>query len=319
LVVAEIVLSAIDARILLNRPRTIGLRHYDDYEMAFTELADAEDAQVELQQLLLEYELRVNPTKTFVREIPIQFEPAWLYEIRELKFRPKPRGQATDLIRFFDKISEIVLSHRNEHVVRYALSRLSSFVPHQNNWRLYQALLSEALLVEPGAVFEYLQNLILCTNFENAVERGLLEPALNLIVEKLTPLGYHYEVAWALWAIIAFRFNVEAPAARSIERTENSILALLALDAESQGLIPTGLSKASWGTRMETRELWEEEWLLAYEANVHGWLPSVGAGDHVAADPCFSFLKNLNVAFYSSVQGPIILGRWATALAAAYP
>jgi hypothetical protein len=37
--------------------------------------------------------------------------------------------------------------------------------------------------------------------------------------------------------------------------------------------------------------LYDEHWLLAYEANVKGWLPSVSGTDHVAADPNFGFLK----------------------------
>ena len=51
---------------------------------------------------------------------------------------------------------------------------------------------------------------------------------------------------------------------------------------------------------MSTPELYEEQWLLAYEANVKGWLPSQGGPDHVAADNNFGFLKNSAVEFYVS-------------------
>jgi hypothetical protein len=49
---------------------------------------------------------------------------------------------------------------------------------------------------------------------------------------------------------------------------------------------------------MSADALYDEHWLLAYEANVKGWLPSVSGTDHVAADPNFGFLKSRKVFFY---------------------
>ena len=50
---------------------------------------------------------------------------------------------------------------------------------------------------------------------------------------------------------------------------------------------------------MTATSLYDEYWLLAYEANVRAWLPNV-SGDHVAADKWFSQLKTANVRFYKS-------------------
>ncbi len=49
---------------------------------------------------------------------------------------------------------------------------------------------------------------------------------------------------------------------------------------------------------MSADALYDEHWLLAYEANVKGWLPSVSGTDHVAADPNFGFLKSRKAFFY---------------------
>ena len=54
----------------------------------------------------------------------------------------------------------------------------------------------------------------------------------------------------------------------------------------------------SWQAAMTRDELVGRLWLLSYEANVKGWLPSVVAGDHVSADPIFKFLKDAGVHFY---------------------
>lgn len=49
---------------------------------------------------------------------------------------------------------------------------------------------------------------------------------------------------------------------------------------------------------MDTENLYSEHWLLAYEANIKGWLPSVTSRDHVMADSRFGFLKSNGVEFY---------------------
>jgi hypothetical protein len=57
---------------------------------------------------------------------------------------------------------------------------------------------------------------------------------------------------------------------------------------------------------MTADALYDEYWLLAYEANYQGWLSSVGATDHVAADPNFGFLKSNNVSFYDQSRATAV-------------
>jgi len=74
LVVAEVVLTAVDLAIAARRPR--GFRLIDDYELGFSTLADAEQALMELQGTLAEYELNLNPRKTRIVEGPLPLR-AW--------------------------------------------------------------------------------------------------------------------------------------------------------------------------------------------------------------------------------------------------
>jgi len=54
-----------------------------------------------------------------------------------------------------------------------------------------------------------------------------------------------------------------------------------------------------------------EQWLLSYEANVKGWLPSRGGGDHVAQHSAFAYLKRLGVSFYDPQR--VVVGTPASA------
>lgn len=49
---------------------------------------------------------------------------------------------------------------------------------------------------------------------------------------------------------------------------------------------------------MHEEELVESQWLLAYEANVKGWLPNLGGVDFVAASKHFGPMKAAGVSFY---------------------
>jgi hypothetical protein len=81
---------------------------------------------------------------------------------------------------------------------------------------------------------------------------------------------------------------------------DDSVVALLALDALQRGLVPNGLNPGNWLSHMNVTGLYSEHWLLSYEANFKGWLPSIGGGDHVSTDVNFGLLKQQGVYFYDN-------------------
>jgi hypothetical protein len=100
---------------------------------------------------------------------------------------------------------------------------------------------------------------------------------------------------------------MSATACNALSLCDDSIVALLALHCEAENLCATPLDKTLWATYMTQQDLYEEHWVLAYEANVKGWLPSQGLQNHVDADPNFAFLKQTGVSFYdtSSAAPPV--------------
>jgi hypothetical protein len=72
------------------------------------------------------------------------------------------------------------------------------------------------------------------------------------------------------------------------------------LHCERQGALSKPLDKTLWASHMTADALYDEFWLLAYEANFKGWLRSAGRVDYVAQDPNFGFLKANNVCFYDT-------------------
>ena len=78
---------------------------------------------------------------------------------------------------------------------------------------------------------------------------------------------------------------------------DDSVVALLALDAEQRGLFQEKLKKDIWLQHMNAEGLYEEHWLLSYEANVKNWIPTTGR-DYVNEESRFGYLKKKGVQFY---------------------
>jgi hypothetical protein len=129
---------------------------------------------------------------------------------------------------------------------------------------------------------------------------SLINEVLNHIVINACPLGYTNETAWSLWGLIHWNLKIDLEAATVISKTSDTVIALLALDAQRRGLIPNGLDLTLWESFMTTDDLYGKQWLLSYEANKKGWLPSYGtSADHVMAESNFNFLKSNDVSFYN--------------------
>lgn len=86
--------------------------------------------------------------------------------------------------------------------------------------------------------------------------------------------------------------------AKCISQIMDSIIVLIALDLNNNGLITNGLDKSNWIDVMSDGQLYDDNWLLCYEANVKGWLHSRKGKDYIAKDKFFSYLRGYNIQFY---------------------
>lgn len=78
LIIAEVVLSAIDKQIHRKQPRVRGFRWFDDYELNTSSRDHAEVALGALQEALGGYEIALNSEKTAITELPCELEQQWV-------------------------------------------------------------------------------------------------------------------------------------------------------------------------------------------------------------------------------------------------
>jgi len=168
------------------------------------------------------------------------------------------------------------------------------------NWSLLEELLLLCPRPEPATLrfaLEHLLGLVRAGFQPNLAAWGEL---VNTLIIEHAPRRHSGEVAWALWAAINLRLALGQGAVAALAQCDDSVVALMSLHASSVGLCSVPLNVGLWAQRMTGQDLYEEHWLLAYEANAKGWLPSIGVVDHVMADPTFAFLKANGVSFYDT-------------------
>lgn len=309
LVIAEIILSAIDAD-LANQGITNGFRIMDDYEIGFKTRAKAEEALGILQESLNKYELALNSNKTQILELPLPTEDIGIPELRALQLsdaeKSGPKTQLYDIIYHFDRAFDLFNKNPEGTFLKYVISKFKRVVIHSENWSYFENMLLQSAITEPGTLSGVLEQLLRHKALGHTLTIDHIGDGFNEIIKQHGPLGHGNEVAWAIWGLLALQIPLEEKSATTAVSMNDSIVAILTLDADKKGLVPSGVDYSDYGLFMTEENLYGEQWLLAYEANVKGWLPSVGTANHVKDDECFNFLKTNGVCFYDDTLSPRI-------------
>ena len=297
LVIAEIILSSVDAT-LAKAGITVGFRFLDDYEFGFGSYSDAEQALATLQGELSEYELDLNPRKTQILDLPLSLERPWAYELRNFQIRNTPSAQQVDLIAYFSRAYDLCRQFPEDSVLRFALGRTRRNIIHSQNWDQYQAALLHVAVVESGALPLVVDELFSYHQAGYHIDRHTIADVFHQIIRSHARVNHGSEVAWAIWGSLLLMMTLDHQTADLAARMADPIVAILTLDGKSKGLVSNNVNLGLWSSMMTSQELYADNWLLSYEANIKGWLPSNSSQDHVAADPGFGFLKQYGVSFY---------------------
>jgi hypothetical protein len=308
-VLGELLLSKVDEEFVADskRLRIHGFRYYDDYEIYAPTRTAAEEAEALLISALARWQLVANPYKIDIQSMPQPIEDEWISLIRRLPWRENASQERADLTALFDESFRIGRRFPREHVLSYALGRFINrdftqtdrFV-QKSNWEHFERLLIQSALNEPSVLpaVAHLLNWAQLKGFP--VDSALLGDALNMLILDGSAKGHMSEVAWAIWTAISFGRRISARAGRAISSISDNVVALAALHAREDGRFRGAVDTTAWGQLMTVDSLRTENWLLAYEALVHGWLPPRGGPDYLPEEPEFDVLRAHDVRFYDT-------------------
>jgi hypothetical protein len=297
--IAEVVASRMDSLLEKTLGKKVkGVRYIDDYHLYFPTRGGAEKALAALHTVTQAFELQLNGLKTGIFDVPEPIEPSWKTDLRLIRVRSDQR--ATGIKAFFDRASDLAAQFPSDSVLTYAVRKVTRYADRLNEkeWEVCRSLLLRSCLGEPTMLPALLEL------FERKPESWDATDLQSLLTELClyhAPLQHGFEVAWSLWLARTFAINLPEKVAVVLRKVDDDIVALVALDLESQGLLPK-LDSKLWMSRMTKEHLYSDHWLLAYEAYVQDWLPSADGDDYVRGDPFFSILAHAGARFYSSEQ-----------------
>jgi len=297
LVIAEAILSSVD-RQLKGSIAKRGFRYIDDIGCGFRTVAEAEETLGLLQHLIGDLQLQLNPRKTRITELPSELEASWVPHLRLFAFRSSSAAaQQTDLLSYFGRAFELATNQREEAILRYSVRRLRSVNILKKNWALYESLLLQCLSVEPGTAPAVIGELYKY-HLRMPLDLSRIGESLQQLIEDHAPLHHGSEVVWALWGAICLGCQLEAKVVEKSLLASDPCVALCALHARAKGVVTGTVDVSALEALMHEGELVESQWLVAYEANIKGWLPNKGGKDFVAAHKYFGSMKAAGVSFY---------------------
>jgi hypothetical protein len=304
-ILSEIIGVAIDNYLHQNLgiDRTRAFRNIDDWYIGFNNAGEAEDCIATLATGCRTFELELNAEKTRTLHASIRIGNTWPAELRASRV-----NTARGLEHYFVKAFQFANDFPRDNVLDFAIKRTRGFTVRQEDWAIYESFLLKAARANATVIPAVVQILVSYNFSKYRLGRDRIGKLIEDLIAKNAPLAHHAEVAWALFLAKGLRIRVSRNAARAVSGLENAICALLALDLRARGLVQPPLDTGLWQLSMTGPGLLSHMWLLAYEADLKGWLRGSSA-KFVDNDKYFSILKQRRISFYDEMRNVLHIKR----------
>ncbi|EHR7165244.1 RNA-directed DNA polymerase [Vibrio parahaemolyticus] len=306
LVIAESILASIDEQLRLKGIKS-GLRYIDDYYLGFNTLGEAESALTLMQELLNEYELALNPLKTEIIQLPHEFEPLSISEMRSFSFRDTEGGQKSDLIHYFNVAYKSAKEMPTESILKYAVSRVFEVDVTVNNYPIFESFILQCATADSSTIRFVANQLIKYKRKGYELNLEKISQVIRQLALVESSLGHGNEVAYCLWLHLVLNIDISEEVTRSIVPMRDSFVAILLCDCFDKGLIPYTPDFSKYESLMTKDELLGDMWLFVYESLVREWFKPVARQNPVKQHECFSFLLRSNVHFYDASASELVM------------
>lgn len=274
-------------------------RYVDDWFIGIGSPSDGEELLRKLSRSMAEYSLDLNIEKTTVSHPNDTILSYWPDELLDCMVKStERRDQARQISLFFSRTFDIAAKNKSENVLLYAAKLARSFPILRTNFALFEGYIFKVARADNLTIPTVTQILANYRQMGFSISPGRLDRLIGDVIRTAAPLMHTEEVAWALFLAKALNRPVTKEHANLVIDMTSSVCSLILLDLDRIGLLEAGSHLWSLQARMTSASLRDENWLLAYEADVKGWLPSAELSNHVDGDPYFSALKAKRVEFY---------------------
>lgn len=302
-IIAEIVAVSIDAVVqaeLSLSPESI-VRNVDDWYIGFDNAGQPEEAIAVLAASARGYELEIHPEKTRVVHTGTEFPPVWPTAIRQSAISSEFSEQSKSIDHYFAQAFQYASEHKDQNVLRFAINLLRRVNILKINWPQFETYLLKAARTNPTTIPMIVHIFTLYNAKGYPVKKDRVAKFIKDVIAKCGPSAGHYEIVWVLFLAKMLRITLPVAWVATVTKLESSACALVLLDLREMGLIDGALDVSLWTQAMTAAGLESNMWLVAYEADLKGWLTPPAAG-FVQAHPYFCELRNRNISFYDKTR-----------------
>ena len=296
-IIAECIATSIDVELTKKlRARPVGFRYVDDYYLFFESHDSAQKALAHLIRCLKDFELQINFEKTKVCRIEELEEDSWTHALRSFDIASTGQRQRSDINHFFELARDLAKRHASDGVMVYALRRVGSVILRKENWDPFEAQLCITAAAHPVTLQAVTRLFSTYSGLGYPIGKQRLSRLVNSLIDEHAPLEHHSEVAWCLWLCKELSLTLTSANVDLVAAMNSSVCGLILLDLASAGSLPKAPPPARFKPLEDPNALWDDLWMLSYEAGVRGW---GGLSDvHIKADPHFEEMRKRNVRFY---------------------
>jgi hypothetical protein len=314
-ILSEILAVAIDVPVVSANQLapTQAFRNVDDWFVGL-DSSDAGDLLIaSIAAELTKYGLEIHPHKTRIQKSLNSPPDLWPADLRCCTVDTNSRNQRSDLVLFIEKAFAYSRSSQDENVLNFAVKVSSSFAVSDDNWPIYEAFLLRCARYNASTLPVVSKILKRYSDKGYDLGKERIAKLASDLITRNAPFGHHFEVAWSLFLLRTLGISLSPQAARAVSKMESSACALVALDCREAGLVSTGLNVSGWRKALSAEGLWSGQWLLAYEADLKGWL-APAAGPFVEHDSFFAPIKAKTISFYDRQRsvGLVQTRKWAS-------
>lgn len=298
-IIAEIVAVSIDARVQaeLKLSADSVVRNVDDWYIGFDNAGQAEEAVAVLAAAARDYELEIHPEKTKVVNAATEVQPVWPTALRQSTISSEFAEQAKTIDHYFAQAFNFAAQHKGQNVLRFAVNLLRSIDVLKVNWPQFETYLLKAARANATTIPMVVHLLALYNAKGFPVKKDRIAKFIKDTIAKSGPSAAHYEIAWVLFLSKMLRITLPAEWVQPVTKLESSVCALILLDLRQMGLIDGAFDVSLWTQAMTVKGLESNLWLVAYEADLKGWLTPPVPG-FVQNHPYFAVLRQRNISFY---------------------
>ncbi|MCW8965804.1 MAG: RNA-directed DNA polymerase [Candidatus Pacearchaeota archaeon] len=297
-VIAEIIATAIDKE-LKTRLGYVphGFRYVDDYCLFFNSRDEAQHVLAELIKALGVYELQINPDKTRIIEVKDLVEDSWKYSIKHLDISEQVHKQRNDIHKYFESLFTLENKYKDESLVKYGLKKISTIIVKKQNWDIYEAYLLKCGYSFPNTLQVITTILSTYNYYRYPINKNAIQNFCNTLIESHSLSDGHSEIAWALWLAKELGVSITKSSIRAVESVSSSVCLLIALDLYHSGLAKAKPLKSNLQKYSTKQSLYNENWLLSYEAGRRLWLYNKDT-KYIEDDDFFKEILDLDISFY---------------------